>query len=210
MYPANALPWIVIGDSIISNPTDGVATDLPFMLIGQEREIEFRSLASPGATLGTYGEYGFNGAWVETVLDQICGAYLYCDGVIIQAGLNDFNGSIPWSEHRDAMRRILDWAQRRGKRVLVLDLIWSTPAETRGVNNVGLSFRDFREARQNECRARAEVCTFAPRPPEFDRPNPQMFRASEVETGLLTHLNPTGRRVFASWIKDAAGEAGLF
>jgi len=207
---ARALPWVVLGDSIISNPTDGVSTDLPFMLLGQEQEIEFRSLASPGAAMGLTNGIGFNGTWVTTTLDRICGAYSYCDGVVIQPGVNDFNLNVPWVDQQTSIRRVLDWAALNNKKVLMLDLIWMTAGDTGGANAAGYTFAQLRNNRFLECYARRPICTFALRPAAFNVATPSLYRASEVATGQLVHLNPAGRRAYADWVAAAAASAGLF
>lgn len=207
---ASALPWIVLGDSIISNPTDGVPTDLPFMLLGQERGVEFRSLASPGAAMGLTTNLGFNGTWLTATLDRICGFYSYCDGVVIQAGVNDFNMNVPWADQQTSIRRVLDWAEARNKKVLMLDLIWMSAGELGEPNQAGLTFAQLRNARFLECYARRPRCVFALRPSAFNQQTPSYYYSAEVRTGMMTHLNPAGRRAYANWVAQAAAGAGLF
>lgn len=202
--PANA-PWIVIGDSIVSFPHGGTPNDLPFTIIGQNRNVAFPMIASPAAAIGSTGMSGFNSTWTTDTLDHICGYFWYCSGVVIQAGVNDFQLGNSWESQQTSIRRVLDWALLRNKRVLMLDMIYSRDAEVGSPTNAaGLTFAQIRNARFMECYARAPRCWFAARPPEFSRLTPGYYQAD----GL--HLTPTGRAAMPRWIEREAAAARFF
>lgn len=204
---AQTLPWFVIGDSIISYPTGGASNDLPINLIARERNMTIISLASPGAEMGDAN--GFNGTWLTSTLDHVCGTISYCAGVVVQAGVNDFVNDTTWAAQQTALVRVFNWATARGKKVLVLDLIY-TSHETTGANGAGYTFEQLRIARNLECTSRPTICTFATRPASLNYANAPMYFSTEVASGVYLHLSPAGRRAYATWVEQAAAAAGLF
>jgi lysophospholipase L1-like esterase len=202
---------ILLGDSIDSYAVDGRSSDLAAHLIEAERNVVIRNLSSPGASLGGTGPYGFNSPNVVETLDRLCGFFRYCDCVIIAAGSNDFGtSSVTWANVEQSVTRILDWAQERRRKVLMLDLIWRATYENETPNHMGMRWAQFRTARGALCTARARICTFAPRPQAFNVATPSLFAAEEQQSGGLTHLNAAGHRVRATWIEEAADGAGVF
>lgn len=202
---AQSMPWIVIGDSIVSYPQGGDPSDLPFSLIMEERDVAFPSIASPSAAMGSTGISGFNSTWTTDTLDHICGYLSYCAGVVIQAGVNDFQLNNSWTAQQTSIRRVLDWAQARNKRVLMLDLVYNRDAEQGApTNGAGLTFAGIRNARFMECVARQPRCVFALRPANLNVLTSGFYQADG------THLTPAGRRAYATWVESAASAAGLF
>jgi lysophospholipase L1-like esterase len=202
---------ILLGDSIDSYAVDGRASDIAAHLIEAERNVVIRNLSSPGASLGGGDPYGFNSPNVVETLDRLCGFFRYCDCVIIAAGSNDFGtASVSWAGVEQSVTRILDWAQERRRKVLMLDLIWRANYENGAQNHMGLTWAQFRAARGALCAERARVCTFTPRPQAFNVATPSLFGADEQQSGGLTHLNAAGHRIRATWIEEAADSAALF
>jgi hypothetical protein len=202
---------ILIGDSLDSYAVDGRASDVAAHIIEEERNVVIRNLSSPAATLGNRNRYGFNSPAVTETLDRICGFFRYCDCVIIAAGSNDFgHGRIAWADVEQSVTRILDWARERRRKVLMLDLIWRTSYENNTPNHMGMTWAQFRQARARLCTQRARICTFAPRPRQFDVATPSLYAAEERQAGALTHLNAAGHRARATWIEEAAARANLF
>src|SRR5262249_38649 len=116
--------WIVVGDSIMSKAADGQAKDFVLHLITGERNVLFRNISSPGASLGSKDFTGFNNPSTIATFDEICGALSYCDGILIQAGANDFHASIDITETEASIRRILAYVRSHGKKAIVTDLFW--------------------------------------------------------------------------------------
>lgn len=204
---------ILIGDSIDSFVADGRASDLTPYLVAAERNVVIRNLSSPGATLGRADNTGFNNEAVIATMDGICGSFRYCDCVIITAGTNDFNNpAIQWMDVERSVTRILDWVAQTGRptRVLMLDLIWRSNFEDGAVNHMGMTWRQFREARAALCTERPRVCAYAPRPTAFDAARPELFGMDEQSSGALLHPNAAGHRLRANWMIAAAEGAGLF
>lgn len=202
--PANA-PWIVIADSITTFPHGGNPRDLPWPIITQERGVVFNSIGGPAAVMGATGMAGYNDNATTATMDRICGYFSYCSGVILQAGVNDFQNDITWAAHRASILRVLTWAQARNKRVLMLDLIYNRDAEQGApTNDAGLTFTEIRNNRFLECYARGPVCVFAQRPANLSALTPGFYQTDG------THLTPAGRRAMATWVESAAAAAGLF
>lgn len=196
-----------IGDSIDSFAQDGPAASLATHLIEAERNVSIRNLSSPGGTLGLPGNWGFNSLWTTDTFEHLDGYGQNLDCIIIAAGVNDFGApNDNWEMVAVSLDRILKWAQRHQKKVLMLDLIWASAAENAAPNHWGMTWAEFRNRRAQLCRRYSE-CTFAERPREFDVLHPDLY--SSLDPSPL-HLNSAGQRVRANWVEAAARAAGLF
>lgn len=208
-FPLNAaaqnMPWIVIPDSITTVPDGGVPTDLPWSLITQEREVVFDSIGGSGAAMGSTRLGSYNSSAIPTTMDRICGYFSQCEGVVLQAGVNDYFLATTWADHRTSILRVLDWADARNKRVLMLDLVYNRTAELGAPTNAaGLTFASIRNARFLECAARAPRCVFALRPANLNVLTPGFYQPDG------THLTPAGRRAYTDWVESVAAANSLF
>lgn len=126
---ASSKTWIVIGDSIMSYTADGTSNQHALTLVHGERSIFIRNISSPGAALGAKDATGFNTQATVETLKTLSGFFGYYDGIIVQAGTNDYGRSISVNDTLDGLRRILDTAKAHGKKVLILDPIWRAGEE---------------------------------------------------------------------------------
>ena len=205
---ASQKTYVVIGDSIMSFVGDGEAKDHSITIVSIERNVMMKNISSPGITLGLHNAFGYNTATTPAILNQLSGAFSYVDGIIIQAGVNDFNGNVPWDDDASSLTAIINWAQAKGKKVLMLDLIWTWNENT--PNAIGMTLYDYRVRRAILCGAKPDTCIFAARPAVFDAPSTTLFTASETAAGKQLHPNVAGQRAMADWIESAAASAGLF
>jgi hypothetical protein len=202
--------WIVVGDSIMSKTGDGQAKDFVLHLITQERNVLFRNISSPGASLGGKDYTGFNNPSTIATFDEICGALSYCDGILIQAGANDFQASIDVTETEASIRRILAYVRSHGKKAIVTDIIWF--AKENQPNALGYPVAKYREVRAASCIvAYSDVCVFASRSETpLGSPSTTLFASAEVMLGRQVHPNIAGHRALADWIEIVAASAELF
>lgn len=200
--------YVVIGDSIMSLVGDGQSKDHALTLVASERDVMFKNISSPGASLGGVPPFGFNSALVTSELTSLLGVLDYFDGIIVQAGVNDFSGNMPWSTNAESLNRILDYARAHNKKVLMLDLLWMW--NEANPNSTGWILLNYRIARSMVCASYPDVCVFAPRPAEFDRPSTTLFAAADVDAGKQLHPNVIGHRIYANWLASVAASAGLF
>lgn len=203
--------WIVIGDSILSSVPQGTASQMALNLVSNERDVIFKSIASPGAALGIADNTGFNSTSTTATLDHIAGAWLAYNGILIQAGVNDYNRNVTWQAMVDSLRRIMNHARALNKKVLVLDPIWRAGEDV--PNGAGNTLNTYRFFMSVVCTQEyADICRFA------HRENTVMgtsagaanYDANEVATGTQLHPNVTGHRKLADWIKAEAAAVGFF
>lgn len=200
--------YVVIGDSIMSMVADGASKDHALTLLSVERNVVFKNISAIGESLGLASPLGYNSTLTTDFLDQIGGYYGYFDGIIIQAGVNDFGQNMPWSTNAESLNRILDYARAHHKKVLMLDLIWMW--NEANPNSTGWALFNYRIARAMVCNAYSDVCVFASRPAVFDAPSTTLFTAADVAAGKQLHPNVIGHRIYANWLASVAASAGLF
>lgn len=206
---------VLIGDSIDSFVGDGVYTEITSSIIERELNIAIRNISVSGATLGrtpAEAANGLNSTRTTDTLTLICPSY--CGGLIITAGSNDFNApDITWKEDNESLGRIFNWAIANNKKVIMMDIIWRTSNDDNHINQMGLTINEYRLYRAYTCIQRPTVCTYFPRPAEFNVSNPSLYYSIEQANGNLTHLNAAGHRIRATWIENAiisATAAGKF
>lgn len=201
--------WIVIGDSIMTFVADGTSSQHCLSLIQNECDVVIKNISNPGASYAAADYFGFNSPQVIDTINRISGFFSYWDGVILQAGTNDFAGGEPLQEMCDSMRRILNHVRASGKKALVLDPIWRAGENT--PNALGLTMPNYRMSIAIVAKIEyQDCCTFVSRtgtPLDLASNN---FAAAEVAAGIQLHPNAAGHRNMADWIKAAAAAAGYF
>lgn len=211
---ANAGPatktWIVIGDSIVSTIPQGTSKDLALSLVSNERDVIFKSLASPGAALGLTDNTGFYNTSTLNTINQLHGFWSAYDGIIIQAGTNDFGRNVPWTDTANSTKAIIAKAKAHGKKVLVLDPIWRAGEDT--PNALGNTLNTYRFFMATECMNEPTVCTYAHRENTIlgTSAGSALYDSAEVAPGTQLHPNVAGHRKLANWIKLEAAAAGFF
>lgn len=201
--------WIVIGDSIMSFVADGVSRQHALTLVQNERDVIFKNIGSPGATMGATDGTGFNSDQVLDTINRISGFFGSWDGVIVQAGTNDHAAGKSLDDVSNSLRRILGHVRAKGKKALVLDLIWR--AGENDQNSTGNNLHMYRLCMAIVAKYEfPDCCTFISRtgtPLDVQSDN---YAAAEVAAGKQLHPNATGHRIMADWIKTAAATAGYF
>jgi hypothetical protein len=206
---AHQKTWIVIGDSIMSWAADGEAKDLALHIVATERNVLIKNISSPGASLGRETSFGFNNTNTIATLDEICGFFSYCDGILVQAGFNDYRQSVDLQQTEASLLRILAYARSHGKKVIVTDIIWSIIENE--PNDLGYTVTKYREVRTASCTVYSDICTYAPRTEtSLGSPSTTLYDAAEVASGKQVHPNVAGHRAFADWLETIAAKAGLF
>lgn len=203
--------WVVIGDSIMSGVPDGSAGQLSLNLVSAERNVVFKSIASPGHALGARDHTGFNNQTTIESIKSIGGFFSDFDGILIQAGTNDFGRNIPLADTVESLNRIMAFARKNGKKVLVLDPLWRANENTK--NKLGLTLHHYRYVMSSMCAVDyRDICRLA------SRSNTVMGSAAgaafydhrEVRGNVQLHPNAAGNRHMANWIKQAAAAARFF
>lgn len=202
--------WIVIGDSILSAVPQGTASQLALNLVGAERDVIFKSIASPGAALGVTDQTGFNNATTLNAIKQISGYFGAYNGIIVQAGTNDYGRALNWGDTSNSIKAIIARAKADGKKVLVLDPIWRAGEDT--ANAQGNTLNTYRYFMFLACNDEPTVCFFAHRENTVmgTSAGAAYYDVNEVATGTQLHPNVTGHRKLADWIKAEAAAAGFF
>lgn len=213
----NLNTWIVIGDSIGSFVAQGTPNQHFLKLVANERNISIRNLSSPGASLGSSDNTGFNSATTINAIAQISGAWGYYSGVIVQAGTNDFKRGISVDKTIEGLRRILAKVRADGRKAVVMDPIYRDGEEiSNGLNdslcvNIGNTLNCYRFYMRTVCESEyADVCRFALRSGSVMGVFNNNYDSSEVSTNTRTHPNATGHRALADWLKAEAAAAGFF
>lgn len=202
--------WIVIGDSIVSNVPQGQAKDMALNLVGAERDVIFKSIASPGAAMGMTDNTGFYNTSTLNTINQLYGFWGAYDGIIIQAGTNDFGRNVPWTDTANSTKAIIAKAKAHGKKVLVLDPIWRAGEDT--PNTLGNTLNTYRFFMATECMNEPTVCKFAHRENTVmgTSAGSAYYDSAEVAAGTQLHPNVAGHCKLATWIKLEAAAAGFF
>lgn len=202
--------WIVIGDSILSGVPQGQSKDMALNLVSNERDVIFKSIASPGAALAVTDNTGFNNQTTLSVIDQIAGFWAYYDGILIQAGTNDFSRSVSWGDTYNATKAIILKAKALGKKVMILDPIWRADEDT--PNAAGNVLNQYRWFMWTICGDYPDTCYFAHRGETVmgTSAGAAFYDATEVAQGKQLHPNVMGHRKLADWIKQEAAKAGFF
>lgn len=206
----NTKTWVAIGDSILSGVPQGTAAQMALNLVGAERNVIFKSIASPAAALGVTDNSGFNSVNTTATLNQIAGYYAAVDGILIQAGTNDFSRNVLWEDTVASLRRVLNWAKALNKKVLVLDPIWRADESVK--NGVNYELNIYRFFMATVVAEYPGVAFFAHREntPMGTSAGSANYDAGEVATGKQVHPNAAGHRLLADWIKAEAATAGFF
>lgn len=206
-----AQTWIMLGDSIGGAVANGQPSQHFAHLVAAERNIYIRNLSSAGASLGSKDHTGFNNTGTIFALSMMGGLWSAYDGIIIQAGTNDYSRNIPWQDAVTALRRIMDHARALQKKVLVLDPIWRAGEDS--PNLLGNTLNAYRWNIAVTCLVEyADICRFANRANTVMGTNAGSanYDPAEVAQGAQTHPNAAGHRLIADWIKAEAAAAGLF
>lgn len=209
--------WIVIGDSIMSSVAQGTASQHALHLVAAERDVIFKNIASPGASLGSTDTTGFNSSYTDSAISQIGGMYSWYNGVLIQAGTNDFGRNVSVAETISSMRRILTKVQADDRKALVLDPIYrdgenipnSLNEAACGVN--GNTLNCYRYFIAYVCEQEfSAICKFAARGDTVMGSLTNNYDSTEVAQNKRLHPNPTGHRKLADWIKAKGAAVGYF
>lgn len=202
---------VVIGDSILAQGVpQGVAKQHALAIITQERDVTFKNIASPGAALGINDKTGFLPASTVSTLNQLAGYWGAVDGIIIQAGTNDFGRNVPWADSYNSTVQILNWANANGKKVLILDPIWRAGEDT--PNALGNTLNTYRYFQLVACNNYPAICRFGHRENSVlgTSAGAANYDSAEVASGTQLHPNVNGHRILATWIEAEAAALGLF
>lgn len=217
---ANAnMTCILFGDSIGSTVAQGTANQHFLHLLTAERNVFFRSVASPGATLGHSDYTGFNSQRAVEIINQVRGLYGWYGCVIIQAGTNDFGRDDPVSVTKtvESLRRILAKVRADGRKALVMEPIYRDGENTpNSVNDAlcgatGNTLNCYRYFMGVVCQQEyGDVCHFAKRSNTPMGALNNNYSSVEVMNQERLHPNAVGHRKMADWIKAEAAAAGIF
>ena len=201
--------WIVIGDSIMSGVAKGTSKQHALNLIAAEKDIYFTNLSSPGSSLGHTDKTGFNSTRTTGAIDLLYGYWARYDGVIIQAGTNDYARAVPVADTMASMRRILDKVTADGKKAIVLDPIYRDGEDL--ANSTGSVLNAYRYFMWHVCENEySSRCHFAHRGNTVMGAFNNYYDSSEVAANNRVHPNAIGHRKLADWIKLEAAAAGYF
>lgn len=209
---ANAtVTWILLGDSIMSDVPGGTASQLSINLVSNERDVIFKSIASPGIGIGQSDPHGYNSPNIDDTLTRIGGFYSAYHGIMIQAGTNDYSMNMPWQNTYGSLVRIMTHARTYNKKVMVLDPIWRNGEDKK--NTLGYDLSTYRYIMKAVCENDfQDVCKFAKRENTFMGTSAALnyYKAEEVANGTQLHPNATGHRYIADWIKAEGAAFGFF
>lgn len=202
--------WLYIGDSIASRVPQGTASQLAMNLVGAERDVIFKSIASPGAVLGRTDYAGFNNATTLAIIDQVKGVNNGLNGIIVQPGTNDFYTSISPADTYASLKNIIAKAKALSLKVLVLEPIWRADEVTPNARN--LTLNTYRYYMATACNEEPGTCRFASRFNTMMGTNAgaPYYDSTEVANNAQIHPNAIGQRAIADWIKAEAAAAGFF
>ena len=201
--------WPVIHDSILDGPAQGTESQNALHLVAAERNVAFKRIGAGGNALGATDASGFNQDSITDTLDRIGGYFSAYKGVVIQAATNDFGRSIPWEDTVTSLRRILAHCRANGKRALVMDAIYRDNENV--PNDLGHRLGMYRFMIAVVCKTEyPDISYFASRSGTvFDKVG-NYYDSKEIALGNRLHLNPTGHRNWANWLKASAAAAGYF
>lgn len=211
---SNPKTFLLFGDSIMSSVSpsvvggnNGAAYELASHLVQEECNVIIKNLSSPGHSIGGPKHSFANGV---DLMREFGGMFSAYDGVILQAGTNDFGRSIPLADTIASLTAILKEAQQAGKKVLVMDSLWRW---NEAVSNAqGYTLGGYRWSVATTCNQYPGVGYFGTRTGSvFDNASASpLYSADEVATGHELHLNAAGHRAYADWLKSKATAFGLF
>lgn len=194
---------IVIHDSIGSVVAQGSAKELAYHLVSAERDIVFKNLSSPGSSLGHTDRTGYNNANTINAIDIIRGAWNYYDFLIIAAGTNDYMRWVQPADTVASMRRILNKVRADGKKALVMPILWRANENT--PNGIGYTVTSYRYVIALTCiNEYPDVCYHAGlnnSPLMTNAGAATDYDATETAQGKQLHLNASGQRKLADYIK---------
>lgn len=201
--------WVVIGDSLMSTVSGGVASQHALHLLAAEKDIFFKNLSVPGQALGVVGGSGFHNAYMVDQLTNLDGYFgAGFKGIIVQAGTNDHGRNVNWGDTYNSLIRILTYARAHGKKVLVLDPIWK---EQELVPNAsGWDLNTYRYFMNYAVSLYTDCAFFAQRANTVLGTSAGAAYFDPAEAPNRTHLLATGQRKYADWIKAEAATAGFF
>ncbi len=210
--------WIIMGDSIMSavSPSkvdgpSGLSSQMTANLLMNEKNISVRNISSPGNSIGHSDSTGFgNTVSVTQSLDRIAGFFSFYNGIIIQAGTNDFGRSVSLSTFNKSLEGILSYAQSRNKKVLLMEPIWRRNESVK--NQQGLTLNDYSKSMRTLCTKYSSYCHFAERTnSKLGTSNSYVyFDANEIKAKGELHLNASGHRAYTDWIKLEAAKRKWF
>lgn len=199
---------VVIGDSNLSGVPNGTATQFALHLVAAERNVIFKNISSPGASLGSTDFTGFNSPEVVATLNRIGGSFLAFDCALIALGVNDFNRALNWGDTYNGLERIIKRLKAMGKKALVLDPIWCGYENT--PNSAGFTLNQYRFFIAHLC------VNVYPADTHFAHRENTVLGTSAGAAYFVEpapnqlHLNAAGHRKLADWIKAEALAAGYF
>lgn len=211
---SNPKTFLLFGDSIMSSVSpsavggsNGAAYALASHLVQEECNVIIKNLSSPGHSIGGPQHSFANGV---DLMREFGGMFSAYDGVILQAGTNDFGRGIPIADTLAALTAILQEAQLGGKKVLVMDALWRWNEAT--PNSQGYTLGAYRWNVAITCNQYPGVGYFCTRTGTvFDNSSASpLYAANEVASGHELHLNAAGHRAYADWLKSKAAAFGLF
>lgn len=195
--------WIVVHDSIGSGVSQGTSSQLAYHLVAEERDIVFKNISSPGSSLGHTDRTGYNSARTNNAIDLIRGAWNFYDGVIIAAGTNDYTRWVQPDDTVAGLRRILNKVRADGKKALVIPILWRANEDV--PNGAGFTVTSYRYVIALTCiNEYPDVCYHAGlnnSPLMTSAGAATDYDATETAQGKQLHLNASGHRKLADYIK---------
>jgi lysophospholipase L1-like esterase len=218
--PPNTMQtWILMGDSIMSavspNEVDGLsgkANKLATHLVMNEKNVSIRNISSPGNSMSHTNYTGFGDtSSVTASLDRIGGFFGFYNGIIIQVGTNDFGRDVQLSNFSESLRGILKYASSKNKKVMMMEPIWRRNELIK--NKAGFNLNSYRATMKSVCQQEyPTICHFSSRVNSklANASSYMYFDANEVKNKGELHLNSSGHRAYADWIKLEASNKKWF
>ena len=209
-----AQTWIMLGDSIMSgvspsvlNGPQGTSVQMATHIIERDRNIVIRNLSSPGHSLAATDHTGF-GNIVPSLLN-VGGFWSAYNGIIIQAGTNDFSRSSKWEDEVTSLRLIMNHAKALNKKVLMMNIPYRDDQEV--PNALGHVLDTYKFFGYLVCLEYPGTCYYG----ALDNTTlavrtPSLYDPAEVAQGKALHLNAAGHAEYARWVKAQAALHNLF
>lgn len=210
-----AQTWIMLGDSIMSgvspsvlNGPAGTSVQMATHIIERDRNIIIRNLSSPGHSLAATDHTGFGN--IVPSLKNIGGFWSAYNGIIIQAGTNDFSRSSKWEDEVVSLRLILNHAKTMKKKVLMMGIPYRDDWQT--LNALGYDLNTYRFFAYLVCVEFPGTCFYGTMDGQTTLAvrTPSLYDPAEVAQGKALHLNAAGHAEFARWVKAQAAIHNLF
>lgn len=190
----------------------GTANQLTSHLLMSEKNISIRNISSPGNSISHRNYTGFGDTpSVTASLDRIGGFLGFYNGIIIQAGTNDFGRDVHPSNVVKSLRGILKYAKSKNKKVMVMEPIWRRDETVK--NKLGFDLNAYRETMKKVCvNEYPTICHYASRQNSklSNSSASKYFDGNEVKAKGELHLNAAGHRAYADWIKLEAAKKKWF